>query len=154
MSPACLQSIGHLSDFHWPCPSEIHWTSIGLGVGLLFVHWKSVRKVCQTLWSNQKCPDKHRKIIGKILGSNSRKKLILLTLSPLGVHSEKQWECKDLNLRYIPYYYCFPEHFTSIPFYFVVYSIYMRACTVVTHTFASVTYRDNQNLIPFLVLIM
>ena len=49
--------------------------------------------------------------------------------------------------------YCFPEHFTSIPFYFVVYSIYTRACTVVTHPFASVAYRDNRNLIPFLVLI-
>ena len=55
--------------------------------------------------------------------------------------------------RYIPYYYRFPEHFTSIPFYFVVYSIYMRACTVVTHLFASVAYRDNRNLIPFLILI-
>ena len=46
--------------------------------------------------------------------------------------------------RYIPYYYCFPEHFTSIPFYFVVYSIYTRACTIFTHPFASVTYRDNR----------
>ena len=54
-----------------------------------------------------------------------------------------------LNLRYIPYYYCFPEHFTSIPFYFVVYSIYMRACTVVTDPFASVAYRDNRNIILF-----
>ena len=53
-----------------------------------------------------------------------------------------------LNLRYIFYYYCFPEHFTSIPFYFVVYSIYTRAFTVVTHPFASVTYRDNRNIIP------
>ena len=54
-----------------------------------------------------------------------------------------------LNSRYIPYYCCFPEHFTSIPFYFVVYSIYTRACTVVTHPFASVTYRDNRNIILF-----
>ena len=58
-----------------------------------------------------------------------------------------------LNLRYIPYCYCFPEHFTPIPFYIVVYSIYTRACTVVTHPFASVTYRDNRNLILYLVLI-
>ena len=58
-----------------------------------------------------------------------------------------------LNLRYISYYYCFPEHFTSIPFYFIVYSIYTSACTVVTHPFASVAYRDNRKLIPFLVLI-
>ena len=28
-------------------------------------------------------------------------------------------------LRYIPYLYCFSEHFASIPFYFVVYSIYV-----------------------------
>ena len=61
--------------------------------------------------------------------------------------------CPILNLRYIPYYYCFREHFTSIPFYFVVYSIYTRACTVVTHPFASVTYRHNQNPILYLVLI-
>ena len=49
-----------------------------------------------------------------------------------------------MNLRYIPYFYCFPEYFTSIPFYFGVYSIYTRACTIVTHPFASVTYRDNR----------
>ena len=56
-------------------------------------------------------------------------------------------------LRYIPYFYCFSEHFASIHFYFVVYSIYTRACTVISYPFASVTYRDNWNLIPFLVLI-
>ena len=48
---------------------------------------------------------------------------------------------------------CFSEHFASIPFYFVVYSIYTRACTVVSYPFASVTYRDNRNLILYLVLI-
>ena len=53
-----------------------------------------------------------------------------------------------LNLRYIPYCYCFPEHFTSIPFYFVVYSIYTRACTVVTHPFVSVSHRDNRKSHP------
>ena len=52
-------------------------------------------------------------------------------------------------LRYIPYLYCFSEHFASIPFYFVVYSIYTRACTVVSYPFASVTYRDNRNITPF-----
>ena len=57
-------------------------------------------------------------------------------------------------LRYIPYFYCFSEHFASIPFYFVVYSRYTGACTVVSYLFASVTYRDNQNLIPHLVQIM
>ena len=56
-------------------------------------------------------------------------------------------------LRYIPYFYCFSEHFASIPFYFVVHSIYMRVCTIVSYPFASVTYRDNRNLILYLVLI-
>ena len=56
-------------------------------------------------------------------------------------------------LRYIPYFYCFSEHFASIPFYFVVYSIYTRVCTIVSYPFASVTYRDKRNLILYLVLI-
>ena len=59
-----------------------------------------------------------------------------------------------MNLRYILYFYCFPEHFTSISLYFVVYSIYTRVCTVATHPFASVTYRDNRYPILYLVLIM
>ena len=54
-----------------------------------------------------------------------------------------------MNLRYILYFHCFPEHFTSISFYFVVYSIYTTVCTVVTHLFASVIYRDNRNIILF-----
>ena len=49
-----------------------------------------------------------------------------------------------MSLRYILYFYCFPEHFTSISFYFVVYSIYTRVCTVVTHPFVSVPHRDNR----------
>ena len=56
--------------------------------------------------------------------------------------------------RYIPYFYCFSKHFASIPFYFVVYSIYIRACTVISYLFASATYRDNHNLILYLILIM
>ena len=52
-----------------------------------------------------------------------------------------------MNLRYIPYFCCFSEHFTSIPFYFVVYSIYA------SHPFASGPHRDNRNIIPYLVLI-
>ena len=54
-----------------------------------------------------------------------------------------------MNLRYIPYLYCFSEHFTFISFYLIVHSIYTRTCTVVTHPFASVTYRNNQNIILF-----
>ena len=34
-------------------------------------------------------------------------------------------------------------HFASIPFYFVVYSIYTTGCTIVSYPFASVAYRDN-----------
>ena len=67
------------------CLLAVHWTSIGsghLGVGLLLVHWKSIGKVRWTLWSDQKCPDKHQKIIGKILWWKSKKICILLTLSP------------------------------------------------------------------------
>ena len=59
-----------------------------------------------------------------------------------------------MDLRYILYFYCVSEHFTSIPFYLVVYSIYMSACTIVNYLFASFTYRDNQDPIPYLVLIM
>ena len=58
-----------------------------------------------------------------------------------------------MDLRYILYFYCFSEHFTSIPFYLIVYSIYTSACTVVNYPFASVTYRDNRNPILYLVLI-
>ena len=47
----------------------------------------------------------------------------------------------------------FSRAFYVYPLYFVVYSIYTRACTIVTHPFASVDYRDNRNLIPFLILI-
>ena len=54
-----------------------------------------------------------------------------------------------MDLRYILYFHCFSEHFTSIPFYLVVYSTYTSACTVVNYPFASVTYRDNRNIIPF-----
>ena len=78
MSPACLQSIGLLLDFRWLHPLEFRWTSVGipsvlvissamLGVGLLLVHRKSIGKVRWTERSDQKCPDKHRKIIGKLL---------------------------------------------------------------------------------------
>ena len=56
--------------------------------------------------------------------------------------------------KYILYFYCFSEHFTSIPFYLVVYSIYTNACTVVNYLFASVTYRDNRILLSFLILIL
>ena len=49
-----------------------------------------------------------------------------------------------MNSRYILYSYCFPEHFRSISFYFVVYSLYTRVCTVVTHPFASGPHRDNR----------
>ena len=52
-------------------------------------------------------------------------------------------------LRYIPYFYCFSEHFASIPFISVVYSMYTRACTVVSYPFASVAYRDDWNIIAF-----
>jgi len=45
--------------------------------------WKSVGKVCWTERSNQKCPDKHRKIIRKLLYSKGRKKSILVTQSPM-----------------------------------------------------------------------
>ena len=59
---------------------HFQWT---MGVSLLLVNWKSVGKVCWTLWSGQKCLDKQQIIIRKILGSNSRKKSILVTQSPM-----------------------------------------------------------------------
>ena len=58
---------------------HFQWTE---GVGLLSVHWKSVGKVRWTKRSDQKCSDKHRKIIGKLQWLKSRKKTILVTLSP------------------------------------------------------------------------
>ena len=58
---------------------HFQWTE---GVGLLSVHRKSVGKVRWTKRSNQKCSDKHQKIIGKLQWLKSRKKSILVTLSP------------------------------------------------------------------------
>ena len=89
--PACLLSIRLLLDFCWLCLLEFHWTSIGyvhwfwsfLVAGLLLVHWQSIRKVCCTEWSSQKCSDQLQKIPRKILWSKSRKISILLTLSPM-----------------------------------------------------------------------
>jgi len=69
-------------DFHWLCLLEFHWSWSFLGVGLLLVHWKSIRKVCWTERSDQKCLDKCQKIIGKLLYSKGRKKSILGTQSP------------------------------------------------------------------------
>ena len=62
------------------------------------------------------------------------------------------------DLRYIPYLYCFSMHFVSIPFHFVVYSIYTKDCIVVTYLFApsaTLTVRGNQNsYFSYLTLIM
>ena len=66
-----------------------------------------------------------------------------------GIKLHYYYGLRNMNLRYIPYLYCFPEHFTFISFYFIVHRIYTRACIIVTHLFASVTYRDNQNIILF-----
>ena len=70
----------------------------------------------------------------------------LLEFRELCEHAQCAWY---IDLGYILYFYCFSQHFTSIPFYLVVYSIYTNACTVVNYLFASVTYRDNRNIIIF-----
>ena len=64
----------------WVLVSHFLWTMFA---GLLLLHCKSIRTVCWTERSDQKCPDKHWKIIGKLLYSKSRKIAILVTPSPM-----------------------------------------------------------------------
>jgi len=80
-----MQSIGCPSDFCWLCPLEfcqyLLVISSGLASGLLLVHWKSVRKVCWTERSSQKCPDKQQKLTRKLLQLHNSKIWILATQS-------------------------------------------------------------------------
>ena len=96
MSPACLQSIrlplamsvGILLDFHW------FWSfGCGFAVSPLEVHQKSLLDfVVQPKMPGQ-APENHRKntVVKK------QKNMDSAYPQSDGVHSEKQWECKDLH---------------------------------------------------------
>jgi len=58
----------------------------------------------------------------------------------------------DLRIQGTFLYLLFFGPFYFYPFHFVVYSIYMRTCTIATHPFASATPRDNRKyyFLPFL----
>ena len=65
------------------CPLDFHWCLPVISSGLMvLVCSQSIGKVRWTKRSNQKCLDKHWKIIGKLQWLKSRKKSILVTLSP------------------------------------------------------------------------
>ena len=76
-------SIGIPLDFRWLC--QLEWSFPG--VGLLLVHRNSVGKVRWTEKSDQKFPDKQRKMSGKWLALQSKKNADLDTLSP----TESAW---------------------------------------------------------------
>jgi hypothetical protein len=58
---------------------HFEWT---VAAGLLIVHRFSNGKVRRTERSDQKWPDKQRKVSGKLLGLQSKKNCVLNTLSP------------------------------------------------------------------------
>jgi hypothetical protein len=60
---------------------------------------------------------------------------------------------RSSDSRYILHLDCFSGYFSIIPFYFVAYNIYTKACTVVTHPFASVPPPETTgNLFSFVLI--
>ena len=96
------------SDFHWPCPLEFHWTSVGyvrqnsissghfggwFVVSPLTVCWKSPLDCEVRPEMLGPAPENHRKntVVKK------QKNMDSAYPQSDGVRSEKQWECKDLE---------------------------------------------------------
>ena len=76
---------------------HFQWT---MGVGLLLFHRKSIRKVRWTLCLTKKAWTSTGKSSEKYCGEKAKKYVFCLPSvrqSLLGVHPEKQWECKDLD---------------------------------------------------------
>jgi hypothetical protein len=73
--PVCRMSVGLLLVL----ASHFEWT---VAAGLLIVHRFSNGKVRWTERSDQKWPDKQRKVSGKLLELQSKKNCVLNTLSP------------------------------------------------------------------------